>query len=72
MLWSNSVPTFKKIREIQEGVEEELIESINDSVVLQDKASELFRSARSEILIIFSSANLFEKQKRICTIAVIK
>lgn len=33
-LWNNAAPAIKKIREIQGGIDEELIESINDPVVL--------------------------------------
>ena len=70
--WRNSVPAIKKIREIEEGIVAEVIESINDPILLQSKAVELLRSACREILIIFSSANAFERQKKVGAINVLK
>ncbi len=70
--WKNSVPAIKKIREIEEGIVAEVIESINDPILLQSNAVELLRSACKEILIIFSSANAFERQKKVGAIKVLK
>jgi hypothetical protein len=70
--WRNSVSASSKIKEIEQGIMPEVIESIQDPVLLQNKVIELLRSANKEILIIFSSANAFERQKNTSSISILK
>lgn len=70
--WRNSVSAISKIREIEQGKPLEVIESIYDPVLLQNKAIELLRFANKEILVIFSSANAFERQKNAGSIAILE
>ena len=70
--WRNSVSALSKINEIEQGKIPEIIESIHDPVLLQNKVVELLRSAKQEILVIFSSANAFERQKNAGSIAILK
>ena len=72
IFWRNSVSAISKIKEIEEGKVPDVIESIHDPVLLQNKAVELLRSANNEILVIFSSANAFERQKNTGSIAILK
>ncbi len=71
-LWRTAVPGEKKIKEIEEGVIPEVIESINDPVVLQSKLVDLLRSTKEEILIIFSTSNAFHRQERTGSIRILK
>jgi hypothetical protein len=48
-----------RIREIEEGIERQIIETILDPTETLMLGLELIRSAKDEILIIFSSANAF-------------
>jgi len=70
--WLNSVSAKSKIKEIEQGKDAEVIESMHDPAQLQKKAIELLWSANKEILIIFSSANAFERQKNAGSIAILK
>ncbi len=70
--WRNTVSAISKIKEIEQGKVPDVIESIHDPVLLQNKAVELLRSANNEILVIFSSANAFERQKNTGSIAILK
>jgi signal transduction histidine kinase len=70
--WRNSVSATSKIKGIEEGKVPEVIESIGDHIHLQNKVIKLLRSANKEILIIFSSANAFERQKNAGSIAILK
>ena len=70
--WRNAIPAGKKIKEIEEGIIPEVIESINDSMELQTKVVELLRVARKEILVIFSTSNAFHRQERIGSIQTLK
>lgn len=70
--WKNSVSAISKIKEIEQGMAPEVIESIRDPVLLQNKVVELLRSANKEILVVFSSANAFERQKNTGSFAILK
>ena len=71
-LWRTAVPGEKKIKEIEEGIIPEVIESINDPVVLQNKLVDLLRSTKEEILIIFSTANAFHRLEHNGSIRILK
>jgi two-component system sensor histidine kinase VicK len=61
-LWSKAVPAEQRIREIEEGIKPEVIETIRESKVTQERVFELIKSAKEEILIIFSTSNAFRRQ----------
>ena len=64
-LWSRAIPSEQKIIEIEEGIEPEIIETIRNPFEIQKLASKLVRSAKDEILLVFSTANAFHRQERI-------
>ncbi|AIF83555.1 histidine kinase [Candidatus Nitrososphaera evergladensis SR1] len=63
-LWKKAMPAEQKIREIEEGVKPEYIVTINDPDKVQKIAFDLANSAKSEILVMFSTANAFHRQER--------
>ena len=63
-LWSRAIPSEQKIIEIEEGIEPEIIETIRNPFEIQKLASKLVRSAKDEILLVFSTANAFHRQER--------
>jgi nitrogen-specific signal transduction histidine kinase len=63
-LWSKAIPAEQRIREIEEGIKPEVIETIRESKVTQERVFELIKSAREEILIIFSTSNAFRRQEK--------
>ncbi len=62
MLWKKSIPAIDRIRELEEGIQRQIIETILDPAESLVLGLELLRSAKEEILIIFSSANAFFRQ----------
>jgi two-component system, OmpR family, sensor histidine kinase VicK len=63
MLWNKAIPAEQRIREIEEGIEPEFIETISspqDILQLQEK---LVNSAEQEMLIIFPTANTFHRHE---------
>ena len=70
--WSKAIPAEQKIREIEEGIEPEIIETIRDPVEIQLLAFELIKYATSEILIIFSTANAFHRQEHAGAMKLLK
>ena len=71
-LWSKATPAEQKIREIEEGIEPEVIETIRNPFEIQKIAFELVKSARDEILLVFSTANAFHRQERTGMIKLLK
>jgi signal transduction histidine kinase len=71
-LWRKAIPAEQKIREIEEGIEPEIIETIRDPVETQMLGFELVKSATYEILVIFSTANAFHRQERAGTMELFK
>jgi two-component system, OmpR family, sensor histidine kinase VicK len=61
--WSKAISAEQKIREIEEGIEPEVIETIRDPIEIQMLGFELVKSATCEILVIFSTANAFHRQE---------
>jgi signal transduction histidine kinase len=64
MLWNKAIPAEQKIKEIEEGIEPEAIETVRDPVEIQKIGHDLIKSAKKEILIIFSTANAFYRQDK--------
>jgi two-component system, OmpR family, sensor histidine kinase VicK len=60
--WKKAIPAEQKVKEIEEGIKPEVIETIRDPVEIQMIGFELVKSAVEEILIIFSTSNAFLRQ----------
>ena len=63
-LWNKAIPARQRFRELEQGVKTEVIETIENPVATQERALELIKSAKEEILIIFSTSNAFRRQER--------
>ncbi|MPZ05979.1 MAG: hypothetical protein GEU26_06090 [Nitrososphaeraceae archaeon] len=58
-LWSTATPAEQKIKELEEGVERQVIQVITDTHTSISRAFDLISSARNEILVMFASAKTF-------------
>jgi two-component system, OmpR family, sensor histidine kinase VicK len=63
-LWNKAIPAEQRIREIEEGIKPEVIETIRDPKETQQRVFELLQSAKEEVLIIFSTSNAFRRQAK--------
>jgi two-component system, OmpR family, sensor histidine kinase VicK len=61
MLWKKAIPAKQRLKEIEEGLKREFIETIQDSEEIQNLTSKLISSAAEEIDIIFSTPNTFKR-----------
>ena len=61
-LWKNAIPVKQRIREIEQGAKREVIEIIRDPAEIQKISYQLIKSAKKEILLIFSTAIAFNHQ----------
>ena len=64
-MWSKAIPAEQRIREIEEGIEPEVIETIREPKVALERTLELIKSANEEILVIFSTSNAFRRQEKV-------
>ena len=62
--WHKAIPAEDRIREIEEGIEPDFIETIRDPERVQNIAFDLVKSCEKEILTIFSTYNAFLRQER--------
>jgi two-component system, OmpR family, sensor histidine kinase VicK len=63
-LWEKATPAQIRIREIEEGIEPETIETIREPEATQQRVFELLKSAKEEVLVIFSTSNAFRRQEK--------
>lgn len=61
-LWKKAIPAKERIREIEQGTKREIVEVIRDSSEIQKISYDLIKSAKKEILLIFSTANAFHRE----------
>ena len=61
--WNKAIPAADKIQEIEQGITPDFIETVRDSVKIQNLQSNLINSAEKEILIIFPTVNIFHQQE---------
>jgi signal transduction histidine kinase len=63
-LWNKAMAAEDRIRQIEEGVALEFIETLSDYGKIQELGYELVKSAKQEILIIFSTSKAFFRQQK--------
>lgn len=71
-LWNKAIPAEDKIREIEEGIVPDFIKTISDPEEIQSLAFELIKSAKREILLVFSTSNAFFRQAKIGLVRVLE
>ena len=69
--WHKAIPAEDRIREIEEGIKPDFIETIRDPTRVQNIAFDLVKSSKEEILTIFSTSNAFFRQERTGGIALL-
>ncbi len=71
-LWDKSIAAKDRVRQIEEGVAPEFIETLSDPGKIQELGYELVKSAKQEVLIIFSTSKAFFRQEQAGTIELVK
>jgi signal transduction histidine kinase len=70
--WDKATPAEQRIKEIEEGIEPEIIENIKDPIKIQDQYIDLLKSATKEILLIIPTTNILNHQHKIGILQLIK
>jgi hypothetical protein len=64
-LWSKAIPIEKKIREIEDGVKDEFIETLSDNDEIHTMLERLLTSTMRELLVILpTSKRLFDSKRK--------
>ncbi len=63
-LWEKAIPAQIRMREIEEGIKPEVIETIREPQLTQARTLEMIKSANEEVLVIFSTSNAFRRQEK--------
>jgi two-component system, OmpR family, sensor histidine kinase VicK len=64
-LWKTGIDPAQRIKEIEEGLDQEVIEPIEKAATVQELYCNMLKSAKSEIMIIFPTVNSFSRQEKI-------
>jgi two-component system sensor histidine kinase VicK len=63
-LWNKAIPAEERIMEIEEGLKPAFMETLRNADEIQNIGIDLVRSAKEEILILFSTPNSFRRQQK--------
>jgi two-component system sensor histidine kinase VicK len=61
MLWEKGIPAKQRIKEIEQGVKREFVETLREPSETRALFLNLAKSAKDEILILFSTPNAFHR-----------
>jgi hypothetical protein len=61
MLWEKGIPSKQRIKEIEQGLKREFLESIQDPYEIKNLIPRVISSANEEILLLFSTVNTFKR-----------
>ena len=64
MLWQKAIPAKQRIKEIEEGLKREFIETIQDPAEIQSLVSKVITSVVEEMDVVFSTPNSFKRYER--------
>jgi hypothetical protein len=64
MLWRKAIPAKQRIKEIEEGLKREFIETIQDPAEIQSLVSKVIASVVEEMDVVFSTPNSFRRYER--------
>jgi rhodanese-related sulfurtransferase len=64
MLRRRAIPAKQRIKEIEEGLKREFIETIQDPIEIQNLVSKTIATAAEEIDVVFSTPNSFKRYER--------
>jgi two-component system sensor histidine kinase VicK len=64
-LWRQALPAHVRIKELEEGIHPEVLQTIRDPNEIIEVGHNLVRTAKDEILIIFHTANALLRQEKI-------
>jgi two-component system, OmpR family, sensor histidine kinase VicK len=71
-LWNKAIPAIQKIREIEQGIKPDIIETITDPIRIQNIYLNLIKSSVTEIMLIIPTINAIYRQIKIGILHLLK
>jgi hypothetical protein len=71
-LWSKAIPAEKKVKEIEEGIVPEFIETLSDYDEINTTLHSLLKSTKRDLLVILPTANIFYRFEKEGVIQLLK
>jgi two-component system sensor histidine kinase VicK len=71
-LWNKAIPAIQKIREIEQGIKPDIIETITDPIRIQHLYLNLVKSSVTEIMLIIPTINAIRRQADIGILHLLK
>lgn len=71
-LWEKAIPAEEKIKEIEQGVKPEIIETLKDFFEIKDRYQNLIKSTTAEIMLIIPTNNSVYRQSRLGILQILK
>src|SRR6476620_12526341 len=68
MLWEKAIPADERIREIEDGIKPDILETIKDNQEIKKRFTELIKSAKQEIMLVIPTINEYYRQRNIINI----
>ncbi|HEX5519941.1 MAG TPA: HAMP domain-containing sensor histidine kinase [Candidatus Nitrosocosmicus sp.] len=70
--WEKATPAERRIKEIEEGIDPEIIENIKDPLKIQDQFIGLLKSSTRDIMLIVPTTNALKNQYKIGILQLLK
>jgi hypothetical protein len=64
MLWRKAIPAKQRVKEIEQGLKREFIETFQDHAEITSLLSRIIFSAMEETGIVFSTSNSFKRHEK--------
>ncbi len=72
MLWNKSIPAEQRIKELEEGIKPNVLETITDPIEIKNIYLNLIKSATTEIMLIIPTTNAIRHQSDIGILQLLK
>jgi signal transduction histidine kinase len=70
--WDKAIPASQRIKEIEEGIEPEIIKNIRDPIKIHYQYIDILKSAKKEIMLIVPTTNTLKCQNKIGILRLLK
>jgi len=70
--WDKAIPAGQRIKEIEEGIEPEIIKNIRDPIKIHYQYMDILKSAKKEIMLIVPTTNTLKCQDKIGILRLLK
>ncbi|MDP9016514.1 MAG: hypothetical protein M3M87_07150 [Thermoproteota archaeon] len=71
-LWGKAIPARQRMKELEKGAKREFVETIRDPSEIQKLSFDLIKAAEEEILLLFSTVNVFRRYERAGMLKLLK